>query len=84
MTNAVFWDMDSQLLTLFLARGFFYPEDGGDKFVRNLGSHGSTRRHIPEDGILHSHRREILKSHKNQNITLILCKRHPSMPKCWH
>jgi hypothetical protein len=23
----------------FLARGFFYPEDGGDKFLRNVGSH---------------------------------------------
>jgi hypothetical protein len=25
----------------------------------------STRRHIPEDGILHSHRRENLKPYKN-------------------
>jgi hypothetical protein len=23
----------------FLARGFFYPEDGGDMFLRNVGSH---------------------------------------------
>jgi hypothetical protein len=23
----------------FLARGFFYPEDGGDKLLRNVGSH---------------------------------------------
>jgi hypothetical protein len=23
----------------FLARGFFYPEDGGDAFIRNVGSH---------------------------------------------
>jgi hypothetical protein len=23
----------------FLARGFFYPEDGGDIFLRNVGSH---------------------------------------------
>jgi hypothetical protein len=23
----------------FLARGFFYSEDGGDKFLRNVGSH---------------------------------------------
>jgi hypothetical protein len=43
----------------FLACGFFYPEDGGDTFHRNVGS----RRHIPEDGILHSHRRENLKSY---------------------
>jgi hypothetical protein len=29
----------------FLARGFFYPEDGGETFLRNVGSHnlhGST------------------------------------------
>jgi hypothetical protein len=25
--------------TWFLARGFFCPEDGGDTFVRNVGSH---------------------------------------------
>jgi hypothetical protein len=24
---------------LFLARGFFYPEDGDDTFLRNVGSH---------------------------------------------
>jgi hypothetical protein len=29
MRNAVFW---------FLDRGFFYPEDGGDTFFRNVGS----------------------------------------------
>jgi hypothetical protein len=23
----------------FLTRGFFYPEDGGDTFLRNVGSH---------------------------------------------
>jgi hypothetical protein len=23
----------------FLARGFFYPVDGGDMFLRNVGSH---------------------------------------------
>jgi hypothetical protein len=79
-----------------LARGFFYPEDGGYTFLLNVGSHKiyslqspahasslladfftlkmkairssetsvhtrSTRRHIPEKGILHSHRRENLK-----------------------
>jgi hypothetical protein len=37
----------------FLARGFFYPEDGGDTFLRNVCSHKIyTRRHIPEDSIL--------------------------------
>jgi hypothetical protein len=26
----------------FLGRGFLYPEDGGDIFLRNVGSHRST------------------------------------------
>jgi hypothetical protein len=26
-------------LRWFLPRGFFYPEDGGDTFLRNVGSH---------------------------------------------
>jgi hypothetical protein len=42
----------------FLARGFLYTEVGGEMSVGTR----STRRHIPEDGILHSHRRENLKS----------------------
>jgi hypothetical protein len=29
----------SYLLRQFLARGFFYPEDGGDMFLRNVGTH---------------------------------------------
>jgi hypothetical protein len=33
----------------FLARGFFYPEDGGDTFLRNVGSQKSTQRRVPED-----------------------------------
>jgi hypothetical protein len=28
------------------------PDVEGDRFLRNVGSHGATRRHIPEDGIL--------------------------------
>jgi hypothetical protein len=31
-----------------------------------------SRRHIPEDGILHSHRRENLKSYKNPRRVLCL------------
>jgi hypothetical protein len=27
------------LLTLFLARRFYHPDDGGDKFLRNVGSY---------------------------------------------
>jgi hypothetical protein len=38
--NAFFWDMAAATCSLwFLARGFFYPEDGGDTFLRNVGSH---------------------------------------------
>jgi hypothetical protein len=43
--NAVLWDVApcklslQHLLSWFLARGFFYPEDGGDTFLRNVGSH---------------------------------------------
>jgi hypothetical protein len=37
-----------------------------DTFLRNVYLHNiSTRRHIPEDGILHSHRRENLKSYRS-------------------
>jgi hypothetical protein len=32
----------SQLLTLFFPRRFFYPEDGGDTFLRNLDTHSTT------------------------------------------
>jgi hypothetical protein len=35
---------------LAVARGFLRPVDGGDTFLRNVGSYKS---HIPEDGILH-------------------------------
>jgi hypothetical protein len=41
-------------LRRFLARGYFYSETSVDA--------RSTRRHIPEDGIFHSHRRGNLKS----------------------
>jgi hypothetical protein len=35
----------------------------------------STRRHTPEDGILHSHRRENLKSYKPEKFKQTLCAR---------
>jgi hypothetical protein len=35
----------------FLARGFFYPEGGGDMFLEKSVHTRSTRRHIPKDGI---------------------------------
>jgi hypothetical protein len=43
---------------------FCHPDDGGAKFLRNIGSTRATRREITEDGILNSHRRENLKSYK--------------------
>jgi hypothetical protein len=36
---------------------------GGDTFLRNFSSYKSHTATIPEDGILHSDRREILKSY---------------------
>jgi hypothetical protein len=36
----------------FLARGFFYPEDGGNTFPEKSVHIRSTRRHIPAHGIL--------------------------------
>jgi hypothetical protein len=47
----------------FLTRGFFYPVDRDDTFLRNVSSPRSTRRHIQEDDIIHSHRCEIFKSY---------------------
>jgi hypothetical protein len=37
----------------FFARGFFYPEDGGDTFSETLVNTRPTQRHIPENDILH-------------------------------
>jgi hypothetical protein len=47
----------------FLLGLFFDHEDGGDMFR-------TTRRYIPEDGTLHNHRFENLKSY----ITDLICK----------
>jgi hypothetical protein len=41
----------------------FYPEGEGSTFLRN--TYQTTRRHITEGSILHSQRREILKSRKS-------------------
>jgi hypothetical protein len=45
--------------------GFLDPEDGGDVFHRNVGLHlkDCTGRYIPEDGTLHNHCCESLKSY---------------------
>jgi hypothetical protein len=48
---------------LFLTWYFLYPEDGGDTLLRKLALIRFTWRHIPGDGIIHSHRRENLKSY---------------------
>jgi hypothetical protein len=37
MKNSVFWDV-APFRSWFLARGFFYPDDGGDTLIRNIGS----------------------------------------------
>jgi hypothetical protein len=42
---------------------FLDPEDGGDMFLRNVGWNSTDyRRYVPEDGTLHNHRCENLKS----------------------
>jgi hypothetical protein len=45
----------------FLLDIFLEPEDGGDMFLRIIGT---TRRYIPEDGNFHNYRCENLKSYK--------------------
>jgi hypothetical protein len=40
MKNSVFWDVIAATLSgWFLARGLSFPEDGGDTFLQNIGSH---------------------------------------------
>jgi hypothetical protein len=58
MNVAIFWDIapcsscgNRPATRWFPARQIFEPEDGGDTFLRNVGSH--TRRYIPEDGNMH-------------------------------
>jgi hypothetical protein len=48
----------------FCRNYFFYPEDGGDMFLRNVClTQQTARRHIPEDDTLHNHCCENLKSY---------------------
>jgi hypothetical protein len=46
----------------FLARGFFYPEDGGDTFLRNIGSHKNYT--VPHPRKRHSSGRINISPHK--------------------
>jgi hypothetical protein len=46
----------------------FYIENGGDRFLRNMGPNKALRHHIPEDGILHSHRRGNLKFYAAKKV----------------
>jgi hypothetical protein len=46
MKNGVFWDVTPC--------GSTDPDEGGEKFLRNVGSSRTTRRNIPEDTILHT------------------------------
>jgi hypothetical protein len=49
MKNAVFWDVAQ---CGDFVNQFFYPENGGDAFLRNVVSHKTTLNHVPEDGFL--------------------------------
>jgi hypothetical protein len=53
----------SQLICCSSLHDSFHHEDGVDKFLRTSVFTRRTRRHIPEDSILHSHRHENLKSY---------------------
>jgi hypothetical protein len=53
--------------SLFLACWFFYPEDGDDMFLRNVGSHKIYTAPHPRIRHLHTQRRENLKSYKVVN-----------------
>jgi hypothetical protein len=80
---AVFWDVAPcrscvnrrfgetyrHLSHWFLARGFFYTEDGGDTFLRNVGWHKLYTESQSKNGILHSHRCENLKSYRSSSIS---------------
>jgi hypothetical protein len=45
------------------------PEDGGDMFLRNIGSYRTTWcRHIPKESNLHCYRRENIKSYRLELI----------------
>jgi hypothetical protein len=53
---------------------YCHPDDVGAKFLRNGSSykrHTATRRNIPEDAILHKHRRENLKSYTVAILTAL-------------
>jgi hypothetical protein len=50
--------------TLAVTSNWHHPDEGGAKFLRNVGSYKSHTANILEDAILHSHRRENLKSYK--------------------
>jgi hypothetical protein len=69
------------LLTLNASlEDFFYPEDGGDTFPRNVGLYYVYTRNIPEDGILYNmgvRRGVILYTRSNKHeekITKYVCK----------
>jgi hypothetical protein len=47
-----------------LRRNSFHPDDGDCKFLLNVGSYKAHTAKTPEDGILHSHRRENFKSYR--------------------
>jgi hypothetical protein len=55
---------DTVRVSMFLSRWFCHPDDGGDMFLWTTVFTWATRRHIQNDGILHSRRREYLRSYR--------------------
>jgi hypothetical protein len=75
------WTVASSLLATsrwFLARGFFYPQDGGDTFLRNVGSHNiytvphPRRRHSSVTAVKTSYPTEYLISSINSMIEYLV------------
>jgi hypothetical protein len=48
----------------FLDQLIFDPENGGDTFLRNIGSLRTTQRYIPEDSNIYNYRCENPKTYK--------------------
>jgi hypothetical protein len=75
LKNAFFWDVASHLSRWFLDRGFFHPESRGDTFLRKVGSHKITRRHIPKPTFF------IVTAVKTSNPTIVTLFRKSENPR---
>jgi hypothetical protein len=77
MKNTVFWDVAPPAHAGSSLADFFTLKMEAIRFSETLVHTRSTRRHILEDGILHSHHREKLKS---EIFTTLYSVAHHSLP----